>query len=235
MTLVKICGLTRESDLRHAIDCGADRVGFVIVPTSPRAIAFSQAQTLIRLADELGVEAWVVATYAPNGGGRRPHVDWLDQLVEETPEIAAVQLHGKETPQDVALFVSRHPLTPVVKALGVATRADLERAEEYPAADAFLLDAKPPPGADREGGFGKPFDWSILRGFRPLGHEDWILSGGLTPENVAEAIRIADATQVDVSSGVELSPGVKDPAKVRAFIEAAKAASMASRGKKERK
>jgi phosphoribosylanthranilate isomerase len=111
----------------------------------------------------------------------------------------------------------------VVKALGIGGRRDLEQAPAYEAADAFLFDAKPPAGATREGGHGRSFDWSILKGFRVADHEDWTLSGGLTPENVAEAIRASGAAAVDVSSGVEASPGIKDLAKVRAFIQAAKA------------
>lgn len=225
MTIVKICGLTSESDVRHAIAAGADRVGFVVVPTSPRAVGFETAKKLIRIADELGAEPWIVAALrggGPNGAGQI--APWLDDLVDEMTEIAAVQLHGKETPQTVADFAKRHTLAPIVKALGVSNRADLERAEDFKAADAFLFDAKPPAGADREGGFGKAFDWTLLKGFRVHDHEDWVLSGGLTPENVAEAVKISDTMQVDVSSGVESAPGVKDPAKVEAFIKAAKAA-----------
>ena len=158
---------------------------------------------------------WVVAAVDTPG---------LDKLVGETPEIAAVQLHGKETPGDVTAFARRHPLTAIVKAIGVSSRKDLELAETFEAADAFLFDAKPPSGAMRQGGFGKAFDWSILKGFRTKDHEDWTISGGLTPENVAEAVRVSGAGAVDVSSGVEASPGIKDPAKVRAFIKAAKGA-----------
>jgi phosphoribosylanthranilate isomerase len=221
MITVKICGLTTESALESAIEAGADRVGFVLVESSPRFVPFERAQTLIRLAEAAGAEPWVVAASSLTGG---PSIPWLDELVRETPEIAAVQLHGKETPADVAAFAKRHPLVPIVKALGVSTRADLAIVEKYEAADAFLFDARPPAGAAREGGFGRPFDWSILKGFRTHDHEDWTLSGGLTADNVAEAIRISGAAQVDVSSGVESAPGVKDPAKVRAFIQAAKSA-----------
>jgi phosphoribosylanthranilate isomerase len=213
MISVKICGLTSESLVEAAIEAGADRVGFVLVETSPRHVPFDKAQTLIRLAAEAGAEPWVVAGYgAPK----------LDRLVSETPEIGAVQLHGTETPADVAAFAKRHPLVPVVKAIGVATRRDLAQAEAFEAADAFLFDAQPPRGADRQGGFGRRFDWSLLKGFGVHGHEDWVLSGGLTPENVAEAIQASGAVQVDVSSGVESAPGVKDPEKVRAFVKAAK-------------
>ena len=215
MISVKICGITSESDLAQAIEAGADMVGVVVVETSPRFVNFERAQTLIRRAAELGAEPWVVATMA---------VPWLDKLVEETPEIGAVQLHGKESPGQVAAFARKHPLTPVIKAMGIASKRDLGEAEMFEAADAFLFDAKPPQGADREGGHGRSFDWSILKGFRVNDHEDWTLSGGLTPENVAEAIRQSGAAAVDVSSGVEASPGKKDPAKVQAFIAAAKAA-----------
>lgn len=215
MISVKICGLTSESDVAMAIEAGADMVGFVLVETSPRYVPFEKAQALIRQAAELGAEPWVVATLA---------VPWLDQLVDETPEIGAVQLHGKESPAQVASFVKKHSLVPVIKAMGIASKRDLQDAENFEAADAFLFDAKPPQGADREGGHGRSFDWSILKGFRVNDHEDWTLSGGLTPENVAEAIRQSGAAAVDVSSGVEKSPGVKDKAKVEAFIKAAKAA-----------
>lgn len=215
MASVKICGITSESDLEMVVEAGADMVGFVLVETSPRFVNFETAQKLIRRAAELGVEPWVVATTA---------IPWLDKLVDETPEIGAVQLHGKEGPGQVAGFARRHQLVPVIKAMGIASPRDLSEPEAFEAADAFLFDAKPPAGADREGGHGRSFDWSILKGFRVNDHEDWTLSGGLTPENVAEAIRKSGAAAVDVSSGVEARPGVKDKAKVEAFIKAAKAA-----------
>ena len=215
MASVKICGITSESDLESAVEAEADMVGFVLVEASPRFVDFARAQTLIRRAAELGAEPWVVATIA---------VPWLDRLVEETPEIGAVQLHGKERPGQVAAFARKHQLVPVIKAMGISSRRDLAEAEAFDAADAFLFDAKPPEGADREGGHGRVFDWSILKGFRIHDHEDWTLSGGLTPENVAEAILKSGAPAVDVSSGVETRPGVKDAAKVRAFIAAAKQA-----------
>ena len=215
MVSVKICGLTSESDVEMAIEAGADMVGFVIVEASPRYVPKDKAQALIRRAAALGAEPWVVATLA---------VPWLEELVEETAEIGAVQLHGKETPGQVAAFARRHPLVPIIKAIGVERPRDLDEAAAFEAADAFLFDAKPPAGATREGGHGRAFDWSILKGFRVQDHEDWTLSGGLTPENVAEAIRRSGAAAVDVSSGVEKSPGVKDRAKVEAFIRAARSA-----------
>ncbi len=215
MVSVKICGLTREADVDMAVAAGADMIGVVVVETSPRFVDFDKVRALIRRAAELGAEPWVVATIA---------VPWLDKLVDETPEIGAVQLHGKETPGQVAFFSRRHQLVPVIKAMGIERPRDLAEAADFDAADAFLFDAKPPKGALREGGHGRSFDWSILKDFRVHDHEDWTLSGGLTPENVAEAIRLSGAGAVDVSSGVESSPGVKDAAKVEAFIAAAKAA-----------
>lgn len=226
MTSVKICGLTRESDIEEAIRAGADRVGFVLVQSSPRRISpedlaiFANRTYYRRLGG--WAQVWVVADWS---SANRSPADRLDVLINELSEVHTVQLHGRETPEDVADFKRRVPRVKVVKAIGVEAAEDLKQVDDYRAADGFLLDAKPPKGADRQGGFGKSFDWSILNGFNP--GKPWMLSGGLTPENVAEAIRISGAVAVDVSSGVEASPGVKDPAKVRAFVKAAKAPASA--------
>lgn len=221
MTIVKICGLTCESDVEMAIAAGADRVGFVLVPTSPRHVSFERASQLVRLAVDAQADAWVVAGWS----AERPEGQVaLERFIADTPELGAIQLHGGETPADVADFAKRFPLAPIVKAIGVSSRRDLEQVEDFPKADELLFDAKPPKGASREGGHGRSFDWSMLNGFDPGDDREWTLSGGLTPENVADAIRISGARAVDVSSGVEASPGVKDPAKVKAFIQAAKAA-----------
>lgn len=221
MTLVKICGLQNESLVATALDAGADRVGFVLVAASPRAVDFATAARLAKIAHRAGREAWVVAAWSASGrasGG--PTIPGLDRFISDTPAIAAVQLHGRETPADVADLRARLPGRRIVKAVGVSSEADLGEIARFPDADAFLLDAKPPKGAAREGGFGRAFDWSILSGFSCA--KPWVLSGGLTPDNVAGAIRITGASEVDVSSGVEASSGVKDAAKVRAFITAAK-------------
>ena len=229
MIRVKICGLRNQQMIESAARFGADRIGLVVVPTSPRAVTFEDAHRLAQVIHSLGCEPWIVARLGMGGGQVSGEaVENLLRLVETTPEIAAIQLHGGETPAEVAAFRAR--LTAVagearcnlIKAHGVATKADLEPLSAFDAADALLLDAKPPKGATREGGFGEAFDWSILEGFAP--GKPWLLSGGLTPENVAEAIRVTGASEVDVSSGVESAPGVKDVDKVRAFIEAAKAA-----------
>ena len=222
MASVKICGLTRESDIEEAIRAGADRVGFVVVPASPRAITHEQLSIFANRTyhRRLGgwAQVWVVADWT---AANRSPADKFDGLINELSEVHTVQLHGGETPEEVADFKRRVPRVKVIKALGVATREDLAQVDAFKAADGFLLDAKPPRGADRQGGFGKSFDWSILKGFNP--GKPWVLSGGLTPENVEQALRISGAVAVDVSSGVEASPGVKDPAKVRAFVKAAKA------------
>lgn len=231
MIRVKICGLRDREKIEAAVRFGAARIGLVVVPTSPRAVSFEDAHSLAQFAHSLGCEPWIVARLgaAEGGGGGAiggQAVDGLKRLVEETPGIAAVQLHGGETPAQLETFgrwmQEAGATARLVKAHGVSERADLDALKEFAAADAFLLDAKPPKGADREGGFGAAFDWSILEGFDP--GRPWVLSGGLTPENVAAAIRVSGAREVDVSSGVEASPGVKDAAKVKAFIEAAKAA-----------
>jgi phosphoribosylanthranilate isomerase len=225
MVSVKICGITNESDLSAAIRAGADRVGFILAPASPRYVEPRKVRPMavntynMKYAPDRWVDVWLVGMFSTTGG---PHTPDLDALLDGLPEAAAVQLHGKEAPDDVALLKKRFPRITLVKAIGVSTAADLEQLKTFEAADRFLLDAKPPEGADREGGHGVAFDWRVLEGFESP--KPWILSGGLTPENVAEAIRVTGAKAVDVSSGVEARPGVKDPAKVKAFIEAAKAA-----------
>lgn len=229
MIRVKICGLRNQQMIESAARFGADRIGLVVVPTSPRAVTFEDAHRLAGVIHSLDCEPWIVARLGEGGGSIGGEtVENLLRLVETTPEIAAIQLHGGETPEQFTDFRARLASVAgdtgckLIKAHGVATRADLEPLNAFDAADALLLDAKPPKGATREGGFGESFDWPILEGFAP--GKPWVLSGGLTPENVAEAIAVTGASEVDVSSGVESAPGVKDADKVRAFIEAAKAA-----------
>ena len=149
----------------------------------------------------------------------RAHPGALGEAIEElAPDV--LQLHGNETPEEVRrLRGAVKQDVEIWKAMAVTSADDLSRAAEYEAADRILLDAKPPKGATRTGGFGAPFDWSILESWRAP--KPWILSGGLTPDTVAKAIAQTGAAAVDVSSGVESAPGVKDPARIRAFIEAA--------------
>jgi phosphoribosylanthranilate isomerase len=209
--LVKICGLSTPETLDVALDAGADMVGFVFFPPSPRNISLETARALgTRVKDRAKKVANVV--------------DADDALLEQIvaalkPDI--LQLHGHETPQRVAAIRESFGL-PVMKALAIETKADLAAILPYTGvADRLLFDARPPRDATRPGGLGKPFDWHLLEGLDlPV---PYLLSGGLDSNNVAEALRITRAPGVDVSSGVESAPGVKDPEKIRAFIHAARA------------
>jgi phosphoribosylanthranilate isomerase len=206
---VKICGLTRPEHVRHAAAAGADYVGLVFYPRSPRKISAERAAELLAAAPS-GVT--LVALL----------VDPDDALVERTAALGVgmLQLHGSEKPERVAAIRARAGL-PVMKVVGIGGRDDLATiAEHEDAADQILVDARAPEGATRPGGNALAFDWGLIAGRRWA--RPWMLAGGLTPDNVAEAVRLTGATQVDVSSGVESAPGEKDPAKVAAFIAAAR-------------
>jgi phosphoribosylanthranilate isomerase len=209
---VKICGLSTAATLDAALAAGADMVGFVFFPKSPRHIDWATARTLGR---QVQGHAKIVALSVDADD------DTLKRIVEAlSPDL--LQLHGSETPARVKeigeLFVR-----PTMKAIGVATRADLAGAEAYEGvADLVLIDAKPPKDAVLPGGNGRSFDWRLTRDFHAS--VPWLLSGGLDPENVADAIALSGARGVDVSSGVESAPGVKDPAKIKAFVAAARRA-----------
>src|SRR6056297_975044 len=198
---IKFCGLARPQDVTDAAAAGARYVGFVFFPKSPRHVTVEVARDLA-LVTPPGI-AKVALT-----------VDADDAL-----PIDMLQLHGSESPDRVALVRERYGL-PVMKAIGVADAHDLDAIDLYaPVADQLLIDAKPPKGADLPGGNGLAFDWRLLAG-RKYWTKPWMLAGGLTPANVAEAARLTGAKQVDVSSGVEAAPGVKDAARMRAFAEA---------------
>lgn len=206
---VKICGLTRAEDLSAAIDAGATYVGFNFFPRSPRYVTPEAARALaFDVPPGIAKVALVVDASEAE----------LDAILARTP-IDMIQFHGSETPEDVARLRARHGL-PVMKALGIATDDDLPAIDAFsPVCDQLLIDAKPPKDAVLPGGNGVAFDWRLIaarRWSRP-----WMLAGGLTPGNVAQAIALTGAAQVDVSSGVESAPGVKDPALMRAFISAA--------------
>lgn len=209
-TDVKICGLKTAEALAAALDGGASHVGFIFFPKSPRNIAAEEAGRLRRAA--LGRATAVAVT-----------VDADDALLDGIVAAMApdmLQLHGKESPVRVAAVKERYRL-PVMKALSVSEAADIAAAEAYRGvADKMLFDARPPKGAELPGGNGVPFDWCILDGYRG----DYFLSGGLTPENVGEAIRLLDPPGLDVSSGVESAPGKKDVALIAAFFAAVRAA-----------
>jgi len=209
---VKICGLTTPEALDAALDAGADLVGFVFFPPSPRNLGLEAAGALgLRVKGRAGKVALTV-----NANDKT-----IGEIVEALkPDM--LQLHGRETPERVAVVRSRFGL-PVMKALPIAERKDLSPIRLYAqVADRLLFDARPPRKATRPGGLGKTFDWTLLKGVNP--GVPFMLSGGLDPGNVAEALRITRAPGVDVSSGVERSPGVKDPDLIRAFVRAARAA-----------
>jgi phosphoribosylanthranilate isomerase len=209
MTHVKICGLSTPDTLDAALDGGARYVGFVFFPKSPRHVGFEQAATLAQRARG---RAEIVAVT----------VDASDEqlgLIRDAMRPDYIQAHGSESPARTAqlrAFAAKG----VIKALGVSRSEDLSQAAAFaPAADLLLFDAKPPPGG-LPGGNALAFDWKILAGQRFA--RPWLLSGGLTPENVAEAIAASGAGAVDVSSGVESGPGLKDRAKIEAFLAAAR-------------
>jgi phosphoribosylanthranilate isomerase len=208
---VKICGIKDAATLAMATAGGADYVGFVFYPPSPRSLdLFAAAELAREVPDDVRRVAVLVD----------PDDRDLDGLLAHVP-IDILQLHGAETPERVRAVAARTGCR-VMKALRVLDRDDLALAESYrDAADLLLLDAKPRPGALLPGGNGEAFDWAILEGFTtPL---PWALAGGLHADNIAAAVRHAAPDIVDVSSGVESAPGVKDPARLRAFLERARA------------
>ena len=210
--VVKICGLSTALTLDAALDAGADMVGFVFFSKSPRHIDWATARALGRQARG---RATIVALSVDADD------DTLKLIVEAlSPDL--MQLHGSESPARVK-EISELFGRPTMKAIGVATHGDLTAAQAYEGvADHLLIDAKPPKGAVLPGGNGRPFDWSLTREFRPS--VPWLLSGGLDPDTVEAAIALSQARGVDVSSGVESAPGVKEPARIRAFVAAARRA-----------
>lgn len=205
---LKVCGLRDRGGLEAAAAAGAAYLGFVFFPPSPRHLSAAEARALALLAPP--GRAKVGLFVDPDDGT-------LDAVLAEVP-LDMIQLHGRESPARVREVRARGGL-PVMKAVGVAEAADLRRARAYEgAADQLLLDAKAAPGARLPGGNGVAFDWGLLGGRR--WGLPWMLAGGLTPANVAEAVRRTGAVQVDVSSGVERAPGVKDAGLIRAFAEA---------------
>ncbi|MDO8839241.1 MAG: phosphoribosylanthranilate isomerase [Parvibaculum sp.] len=211
---VKICGLSTPETIEASVAAGADYLGFIFYPKSPRNISLAQARALAA-----GVPSSVLKVSLTVDADDRT----LDGVVEALqPDI--LQLHGAETPDRLVELKSRYGIT-LMKVIGVAEPGDPELCEIYrDSADLLLFDAKPPKSmaGALPGGNGLVFDWSLIAGHRP--DMPWMLSGGLTAENVAEAIRITGAEAVDVSSGVESAPGKKDPAAIAAFIRAAKGA-----------
>ena len=205
---VKICGLRTPETVDAAIEAGADWLGFVFYGPSPRNLPYADA---LPLARHVGDRAKKVALLVDAQDGE------IAAVVEALrPDL--IQFHGEEEPRRVAEIRSRYGI-PVMKAIGVSTPEDLARAEAYRfVADRILFDAKPPRDSRLPGGNGRTFDWNILAGL-DLG-KPYMLSGGLDAGNVARAIAATGAPGVDVSSGVESSPGVKDAGRIAAFVRA---------------
>lgn len=207
---IKICGLSTPDTLDAALKGGASHAGFVHFAKSPRHVEVERlAQLAARVPDHV-MKVGVV-------------VDPDDALIEQLMQagrLDALQLHGHEPPERLAAIRSRLPALKLWKAIPVKTASDIASAAAYAQlADLILFDAKTPDHADLPGGMGLRFDWNLLSGYRPVG--PWGLSGGLDPANVAEAIRITRAPLVDVSSGIECAPGIKDVDKIAAFCKAA--------------
>ncbi len=212
MTDIKICGLRDPSHLRLAASLGSRFAGLVFFPRSPRHVTRDEAAMLARSApDTLEIAGLFVD----------PDDALLQETVQHMP-LRMIQLHGSEPPKRVAEIRARTGLR-VMKAMPVAGPEDLEGLQDYEdVADWILFDAKAPAGSELPGGNGLVFDWALLKGVKP--RRPWMLSGGLTPENVAAALTVLHPDAVDVSSGVEDAPGVKSPDKIKAFIQAAKGA-----------
>ena len=206
---VKICGLRTRADVAAVAKAGAAYAGFVFFPKSPRHLTIPDAKALA-LAVPVGLAKVALIVNADDLA--------IEAILAEVP-IDILQLHGAETPERVAQVRYRFRL-PVMNAVGLSGEADLAAIMDYSlVADQLLVDAKPGSGTDLPGGNGLAFDWRLLVGRRWL--RPWMLAGGLGPHNVAEAIRLTGARQVDVSSGVESEPGVKDAGLIAAFVAAA--------------
>ncbi|TGQ65397.1 MAG: phosphoribosylanthranilate isomerase [Mesorhizobium sp.] len=209
---IKICGLKTDAAMEAALAGGASHVGFIFFPKSPRYIEPAEAGRLRQAAR--GKALAVVVTVDASDA-------FLDEIVGKMqPDM--LQLHGSETPGRVAELKARYGL-PVMKALSVSAAADLERIKPFVGiADRFLFDAKPPKGSELPGGNGVAFDWHILAGLDA--GVDYMLSGGLNAANIGDALRLASPPGIDISSGVESAPGVKDPALIEQFFRAVRAA-----------
>ena len=211
--LIKICGLSTPETMEAALDAGAEMIGLVLHPRSPRHVTMEQAVDLAGIARG---KAEIVALI----------VDWDERRAAEMAGVLKpdwLQLHGSEAPEAVAALAAASGRR-VMKALGIGTAADLDAVGRYATvADRILLDAKPPKDAAYPGGRGQRFDWGLLASLDPALR--FMLSGGLDPSNVADAIQVTRPAGVDVSSGVESAPGIKDPARIVEFIAAARKAA----------
>jgi phosphoribosylanthranilate isomerase len=206
---VKICGLSTPETVQAAVEAGADLIGFVFFPKSPRHLTPDRAAQLAAPARAAGVRVGAVTVDAS---------DALIDAIAATLKPDLIQLHGHEGPER-AVEVRARSGAGLVKAFSVSEAADLDQARAFEdVVDYLMFDARAPAGAALPGGNGAAFDWRLLAGRQFA--KPWFLAGGLNPTNVAEALRITGAPMVDVSSGVEAAPGVKDPALIKAFLEA---------------
>ena len=209
MTTAKICGLNDAVSMSAALDGGASHVGLVFYEKSPRAVKAANAASLCMLARNRATRVGLFVN---------PTDDYLDMILNDV-ELDLIQLHGSETPDRVAKIASKTKKS-VMKVIPVAERKDVKNAESYfEVADWLLFDTKPPDTLENAlpGGNAITFDWKLLSGnILPL---PWMLAGGLTANNVADAIRITRAPVVDTSSGAEDHPGVKNPHKIRSFLK----------------
>jgi len=210
--IIKICGIKTPEILETAIEAGADMVGFMHFARSPRHVDIETLQTLISQARGR-VETCVVLV--------NPDNSCVMEVAALSPDW--IQLHGPETPHRVEAIRDEAGIA-IMKAISIGTAEDVATVASFEAvADRIMLDAKAPKGAERPGGHGTTFDWTLLKALDP--DLDFILAGGLTPDTVADAIRAVQPMGVDVSSGVERAPGIKDAKLIRAFIEKARAAA----------
>ena len=210
--VIKICGIKTEAILDAAVTAGADMVGFMHFPRSPRHLELDPIAELISLARGR-VETCVILV--------NPDNTLVAQVAALGPDW--IQLHGPETPHRVEAIREEAGIA-IMKVVSIGGPEDVAQVADFAeCADRILLDTKPPKGADRPGGLGQTFDWGLLKALDPS--LSFMLSGGLTPDTVAAAIKATHPMGVDVSSGVETAPGVKDAALIRSFIERARAAA----------
>ena len=209
MISVKICGLKTAEHIQAVADAGARYVGFVFFEKSPRFVTNEQARAL---AIDVPIGIMKVGLFV------NPSDDYLDSVLSEVP-LDMIQLHGDETPERVAQLRKQFGL-PIMKVFGISKASDLDVINDYDAADQFMFDAKPPIDATLPGGNGVAFDWRILKTAKI--EKPWMLAGGLTANNVSEAIKLSGTMQVDVSSGVESAKGIKDKTLINEFISAAR-------------
>lgn len=209
----KICGLTTFEAATAAINDSADYLGFIHFPKSPRHLPLKAMADLMSTLRQEHTHVQLVSVVVD------PSDELLQSLARDVrPDL--IQLHGHETVERVAQIRSQYTV-PVIKAISVEAPDDIAAASVYEVvADHLLFDAKTPKGADLPGGMGLSFDWRLMRAW--TGVKPWFLAGGLTPDNVADALRLSGAPMVDVSSGVEMSPGVKDIRLISSFLKAVK-------------